>query len=101
LPSKIYSNTFLLYLGMNLRIRDLEDKLHRLGYRKTRKVPKVKGEYRYLRRKGVLEIYLHDFDYPLDPFKGFPVRITLRGATISKMENAESEEELFSLELEP
>jgi penicillin-binding protein 1B len=47
------------------------------------------------------EIYLHDFSYPAEPFKGFPVRFSLQGTVISKIENSTTGEELFSLELEP
>jgi len=100
-PSKIYSDAYLLYVGMNVRMEDLREKLRRLDYRKSRKAPRAKGEYRYLKRADLLEIYLHDFAYPLEPFKGFPVRITLENATITKMENTDSGKELFSLELEP
>ena len=100
-PSKIYSDTLLLYLGMNLRSEDLWEKLRRLGYHEVRELPKARGDYRFLNKEGILQIYLHDFAYPLEPFKGFPVRVALEGATIAKMENVESGEELFSLELEP
>lgn len=100
-PSKIYSDTLLLYPGMNLAGEDFWDKLRRLGYRETSEPPKAKGDYRYLKRDGVLEIYLHDFAYPLEPFKGFPVRITLKGTMVTRMENLERGEELYSLELEP
>jgi penicillin-binding protein 1B len=99
-PSKIYSDTFLLYVGMNLRMEELWDKLRRLGYRETGNAPKAKGEYRFVRKAGLVEIYLHDFVYPLEAFNGIPVRIYLQGATIAKMEKADNEE-LFSLELEP
>ncbi|MBI2357809.1 MAG: PBP1A family penicillin-binding protein [Deltaproteobacteria bacterium] len=100
-PSKIYSDTLLLYVGMNLRMEDLWDKFRRLGYRETREPPRARGAYRYVKKDGLLEIYLHDFPYPLEPFKGFPVRVALEGATITRMENLESGEEIFSLELEP
>ena len=100
-PSKIYSDTYLLYPGMNLRGDELLEKLRRLGYREGRDTPKAKGEYRFLHRDGLLEIYLHDFIYPLETFKEMPVRISLRGATVTKMENVDNGEELFSLELEP
>lgn len=100
-PSKIYSDSYLLYVGMNLRREDLMDKLRRLGYRETRANPQAKGEYAFSRRDGQLEIYLHDFVYPLEAFRGIPVRIALQGATVARMENLESGEEIFSLELEP
>jgi penicillin-binding protein 1B len=48
-----------------------------------------------------LEIYLHDFSYPTETFKGIPSRMSLQGNTVGKVQNASSGEELFSLELEP
>ncbi|MEK7210164.1 MAG: PBP1A family penicillin-binding protein [Candidatus Binatota bacterium] len=100
-PSKIYSDTYLLYAGMNVRSDELWEKFRRLGYRESRNPPGAKGEFRLLKREGLLEIYLHDFVYPLESFKGSPVRISLQGTTITKMENLDNGEELFSLELEP
>lgn len=100
-PSKIYSDSSLLYLGMNLRMGELRTKIRRLGYRESRNAPAAKGEYRFLKRQHLLEIYLHDFAYPLESFKGIPVRIALQGTTITRMENMTSGEELFSIELEP
>lgn len=100
-PSKIYSDTLLLYVGMNVRQEVLREKLRRLGYREARDMPKARGDYRFATKEGWLEIYLHDFVYPLERFKGFPVRVALGGTTITRMDNVESGEELFSLELEP
>jgi penicillin-binding protein 1B len=100
-PSKIYSDTLLVYAGMNLRVEDLWEKIRRLGYRETRNVVKARGEYRFLKREGLLEVYLHDFVYPLETFKGVPVRIAFQGSTVARMENIDNGEELFSLELEP
>ena len=100
-PSKIYSDTFLLYAGMNLRAEDLREKLRRLDYRETRQTPKAKGEFWFSKGDGLLETYLHDFDYPSEAFKGFPIRIFRENNTITKIEKADSGEEIFSLELEP
>jgi len=100
-PSKIYSDTYLLYAGMNVRSEELWEKLRRLGYRESRNGPSSKGEYRFLKKESLLEIYLHDFVYPLETFKGTPVRISLQGTTVTRMDNLDSGEELFSLELEP
>ncbi|HXG52995.1 MAG TPA: PBP1A family penicillin-binding protein [candidate division Zixibacteria bacterium] len=100
-PSKIYSDSYLLYVGMHLRQEEIWEKLRRLGYRETQGTPTRKGEYRYLKSKGVLELYLHDFVYPTEPFRGFPVRIFLNGGTVARIENATADHEMFSLELEP
>lgn len=82
-------------------MEDLLGKLRRLGYRETRDAPKAKGEYGFLKREGALEIYLHDFVYPLESFKGIPVRMLLQGNNVSRIENLSNGEEMFSLELEP
>jgi penicillin-binding protein 1B len=99
-PSKIYSDTFLLYAGMNIRREDLTEKFRRLGYRETKSAPDAKGEYRF-GKDAAVEVYLHDFAYPMESFKGFPLRIALQGATVARMENMENGQELFSFELEP
>ena len=100
-PSKIYSDSYLLYVGMNLRREDLAEKLRRLGYRESRGTPNAKGEYRFVKGEGAVEIYLHDFVYPLESFKAIPVRLSLQGGSVARMENMEDAQELFSLELEP
>ena len=100
-PSKIYSDSYLLYVGINLRLGDLWDQFRRLGYRETQSIPRIKGEYRYQKSSGLLDIYLHDFVYPAESFKGIPVRISLQGPVITKIENEATGQEMFSLELEP
>lgn len=101
LPSKIYSDSSLLYVGINLRIDEFKDKLRRLGYREIPTTPKAQGEYQYRAGAGVFQIYLHDFVYPTEQFKGFPVRIELQGTVITKIDNEATGRELFSVELEP
>ena len=100
-PSKIYSDSYLLYVGINLQLEDVWEKLRRLGYHPTSSAPKAKGEYRYQKPAGLLEIYLRDFIYPTEPFKGYLVRFSLQGSVITRIENGVTGEEIFSLELEP
>ncbi len=100
-PSKIYSDSTLLYVGMSLRKEDVREKLRRLGYRETRSQPQAKGEYRFGKGDAVLEIFLHDFAYPLETFKGVPVRLTMQGGAVTRMENMEDGQERFDIELEP
>jgi penicillin-binding protein 1B len=100
-PSKIYSDSYFLYVGANLRIQDLSEKLHRLGYFETQTQPKAKGEYRLAAKEGRIEIFLHDFDSPTDRFVGVPIRITLQGNTIAKIESLVDGKEQFFAELEP
>jgi penicillin-binding protein 1B len=100
-PSKIYSDTYLLYVGINLRSEDLLEKLRRLGYHEGQSPPKRRGEYRFQPSRGLLEIYLREFSYPTEQFKGAPVRISLQGPIVTKIENLATGEEMVSLELEP
>jgi len=100
-PSKIYSDSYLLYVGINLRLDDLTDKLHRLGYYESAAAPKAKGEFRIQKSQGIVEIYLHDFDYPTERRGGVPVRISLQGSTVTRIENLASGKEIFDFELEP
>ncbi len=100
-PSKIYSDSYLLYVGINLRLEDLAEKLRRLGYFESAGAPDAKGEYRIQKARGIAEVYLHDFDYPTEHRKGVPVRISLHGTTVTRIENLASGKEIFDLELEP
>lgn len=100
-PSKIYADSYFLYAGGNLRIQDLTEKLHRLGYFVTQSLPKAKGEYRIIAKEGLIEIFLHDFETATEKFAGTPIRITLQSNVIAKIENINDGKELYFLELEP
>ncbi|MDH3444832.1 MAG: transglycosylase domain-containing protein, partial [Deltaproteobacteria bacterium] len=101
LPSKIYSDSSLLYVGISLRPEELREKLRRLGYHEVQSAPNGKGQFHHERSTGVWEVYLNDFVYPTEPFKGYPVRIALQGSVVTRIENAADGKEIFSLELEP
>ena len=100
-PSKIYADSYFLYAGGGLRIPDLSEKLHRLGYFEIQAVPKAKGEYRIAAKEGLVEIYLHDFDTPTERFKGMPIRLTVQANVVTKIENINDGKEQYFLELEP
>ena len=100
-PSKIYSDSYLLYVGAPLRSENLIEKLRRLGYYETSGELRTKGEYRVLRSSGTIEIFMHDFAFPTEQFKGVPVRLSLQGNSVARIENLATGQEMFSLELEP
>ena len=100
-PSKIYSDSYLLYVGMSVRLDDLVEKLRRLGYFESLAQPKAKGEYRIAKSDHLIEIYLHDFDFPTEHFKGVPVRIAFQGTMVTRIEDMATGKEMFSLELDP
>ena len=98
-PSKIYSDSYLLYVGVNVRVEDLTEKLRRLGYFETQAAPRRKGEFRVAR--GAIEIFLHDFAFPTEPRTGVPVRLSLQGSSVARIENLATGKDMFDLELEP
>lgn len=98
-PSKIYSDSYLLYVGLPVRAEDLTDKLRRLGYFETQAAPRNKGEYQVTR--GAVEIFLHDFAFPTEQRTGIPVRLSLRGSSLARIENLATGKDMFDLELEP
>jgi penicillin-binding protein 1B len=100
-PSKIYADSYFLYAGGSLRIQDLTEKLHRLGYFETQALPKAKGEYRIAAKQGLIEIFLRDFESATERSAGMPVRLTLQGNVIAKIESINDGKELYFLELEP
>lgn len=99
IPSKIYSDAAYYYPGLDIGLTGLREKLARLGYRDTG--AKIVGPGDYSIKPGQIEIYLHDFDYPLQEFKGFPVRMALNGNIITEIVRVDAETTLPSLKLEP
>lgn len=100
LASKVYSDAEYLYPGVNLPSRKLIAKLGRLGYRNVSPA-EVKGAGEYNATPDHLDIYLHDFSYPLETFTGFPVRIHINGAVISRLINLTTQQDMTTVRLEP
>jgi len=99
-PSKIYSDSFPVFPGLSLKKSFFYERLRRLGYQPASTKALRKGEYR--KRKNSLEIYLHDFLYPEEHFKGFPLRVQLKRGVIQRLFDAASPEtEIYSANLEP
>jgi len=99
LPSKVYSDSFVLYPGQDLAGAHLMDRLRRLGYQPVLGLPQRPGEYHL--EPDQLEIFLHDFSYPDHEFKGFLVRLRLQNGRIVKMTEPPGEDGLAMVELEP
>lgn len=98
-PSRIYSDVEYLYPGLDVRARGLQDKLDRLGYRNASTAVHAPGDYAFVTED--LLIYLHDFEYPLEKFAGFPIRIHLLGGRIEQMTRLDTHETLPTVRLEP
>lgn len=99
IPSKIYSDAAYYYPGLEVDINKFRAKLARLEYRDTGK--KIYGPGDYSIRPDAIEIYLHDFDYPMQEFKGFPVKLTLENNIITSIIRTDDSSLMPSLKLEP
>ncbi len=99
LPSKIYSDSFILHVGQDVNGIHLIERLERLDYRPVSEQPGKPGEY-YL-TPDRLEIFLHDFKYADKDFKGFRTLLTLDRGKIVKIKDLQGNSELVLAELEP
>jgi len=99
LPSRVYSDAFLLYPGLDLEAAGLVKRLQRLNYRKVTDGDLRKGDYR--RTGAGFDLFLRDFSFPGESVPERRVRLTMTGNVLTRMEDLETGKELFSLQLEP
>lgn len=99
IPSKVFSDTTLLYPGQRIERNLFQQKLQNLGYRFVDKAPDSKGEVQIL--PNALSIYLYDLQTPWNDRHGFPVRISIKKSTIADILRTDRNEVLSILELEP
>jgi len=98
-PSRIYSDAFLIYPGLDLRAAALEDRLQRLNYREASAEPLRKGDFR--RTPVGLDLFLRDVSYPGQSVEDRLVRLELERDVVTRMHDLRTGEELYSLQLEP
>lgn len=99
IPSRVYSDTTLLYEGQQINSDLLMKKLGRLGYRKTDGNPGQQGEMSV--SSGKITIFLHDFHSPTYDQKSRPVSIQLEQNRILGISDLTTNTPIALLELEP
>ncbi|MFI5396986.1 MAG: PBP1A family penicillin-binding protein [Candidatus Binatia bacterium] len=99
-PSKIYSDSLLIYPGMDLKAVGFFERLHDLDYRRVDGEVTRRGEY-HLDKNGPLDIYLHGFPSPTMDGSGALVRLTLAGDAVTRIEDLASHKELYAFEFDP
>ncbi len=99
IPSRVYSDTTLLYTGQRINRALLVEKLGRLGYRETSHPPGRQGEMQLTSSR--IALYLHSFHTPIYNQKEMPVQIDLQGDRVEAITNPETRARLPLLELEP
>ena len=98
-PSKVFSDTTLVYPGQRIN-RDLfTQKLMALGYRNVDNPPKEKGEMSL--SPEVFTIYLHELKTPWKNREGFLVSIAIKENRIESIFLTETGTSISILELEP
>jgi penicillin-binding protein 1B len=86
LPSRIYSDLFVLRPGDAASMTGLTAKLGRLFYQETSAAPERPGHFR--REKDALEIHTRGFRYPGRTFPGSRVRVLLSGGRVRALADA-------------
>ena len=99
IPSRVYSDTTIIYPGQRLNLPSFFEKLHRLRYRQVDGLPKLKGEMKI--SPDLLDIYLYDAGFQGVNRKGFPFRIRFQGDMIESMIRFDTQELLSIFEFEP
>src|SRR5262245_47141166 len=82
-PSRIYSDAFLLYPGLDVRAAGLLERLQRLNYREAAGEPLRKGDFR--RSATGIDLFLRDFSYPGQHVDDRLVHLELAGDLIVGM----------------
>ncbi len=99
LPSKVFTDTMLLYPGQHLDVRLFRQKLKRVGYREVPRRPAVKGEMRVTPDNIV--IFLRDLATPWEKREGFPVDIAFSRDSIVSMTRNDTAADLPLVEIDP
>ncbi|MEJ2284805.1 MAG: PBP1A family penicillin-binding protein [Desulfobacterales bacterium] len=98
-PSKVFSDTTLLYPGQRMKSDQLKKKLAALGYRKVDRRPAQKGELQI--SPAAITVFLNDLNTPWNNRNGFPVRIAIAEDKIDSIIRTDNSESVAILELEP
>lgn len=99
IPSKVFSDTMLLYPGQHISRRPFQEKLKRLGYRKVSGLPKKRGDLQ-TNREG-MRVFLYDLKTPWKKRAGFPVHIQFDPNTIKSIAREDNGKSISLLEIEP
>ena len=99
IPSRVLSDTTILYPGQKIKQPQILDKLRRLGYREVFEKPTQKGELRTSR--DVIDLFVRDLNVPSRKRDGLPIRIRFLEDRIASIVHVGYAELLPLLELEP
>jgi len=99
IPSKVLSDSTILYPGQRINRELFNEKLAHLGYREVSRTPERPGEMRT--SKSALELFLHDLKAPTHGRESFPVKIGFWRNGIDSIVRLDNGDLMPLLELEP
>ncbi len=99
IPSRVFSDTTLLYPGQTINRSLFFRKLEQLGYHRVHTYPQQPGQLQM--HGSVLRIFLHSLKTPTSHRPALIAVIRLRGNRIDTIRNAAKGSRLALLELEP
>jgi penicillin-binding protein 1B len=82
LPTRIYADYVPLQAGLTMGSEELDEKLERLGYRKSEK-PAQPGEYN--NGGKTLDVYTRSFEHPSGEYPAQLVRLTFNGSAVAEV----------------
>jgi penicillin-binding protein 1B len=101
IPSKVFTDTMLLYPGQRLNQELFQEKLRRMGYREVPRRPARKGEMQTAQNGLRLLLFLNDLKTPWKKRPGFPVKIEFKENAIDSLVRIDDGTPLPLLEIEP
>ena len=104
IPSRIYSDSMMIYPGGNLRDLGFFQRLARLNYRRVAPGQPVtaRGEYSFDGKRGKFVIFLHGFSYPYHEFEGQLIEMGLdKDLGVIELQDALTHKPIDSFEIEP
>jgi len=99
IPSRIYSDAFTLFPGLDLKASGFFDRLQRLSYVSVDRTIENPGEY--FQGPESLEVYFQSFEYPSGTVPARPIRFELLNGQIDRIQRIDSGSEPFTEKLEP
>ncbi len=99
MPSKVFTDTMLLYPGQHLDVRLFHEKLKRMGYRQVSGQPGGKGEMKIT--PNGMSLFLHDLETPWEKREGFLADIEFSQNAIVSLTRRDNKMALPLMEIDP
>lgn len=99
IPSRVYSDSLLLYPGQQFNKAVILDKLVRLGYREVSRIPNKEGQYSH--GDDILTVYVHALKTPEYSREAYQVELIFKNNQIISINNYSDGTPIGLLALEP